>query len=645
MSPLEIIYRGINLSFNYLNFSFPSFFQSIPKYNLEKAQVQFWFQPKNDVENKLYKTAADKLIMGIFNIFELDRINIGFPPPWNTDPKTNNEAPLIFSKTLNYQDKDLVGDIKYLWEINRHLDLVTIAQAWYLSEDEKYLDAIDKYINSWIDSCPYLLGPNWASGLEVAIRLINWSLTWQLIGGLNSRLFASENGEKTLNKWINSIYQHVQFINNNLSKYSSANNHLIGELTGLYIGTTTWPYFKKFKNINKKSKNQLINEAHNQTYSDGVNKEQSINYQKFVLEFLIISGIAGENTENEFPSQYWSLVEKMLGYLDSSIDKNGNYPMFGDSDDGLVFKLHPDQKGIDIWPLFALGAKLFQYNHYPHRKNVSHDYIQWFLSDSCINSHRKYQSNKSKISRVFYDGGYYILGEKFGSTKEVKCIVDAGPLGYLSLAAHGHADALSIYLSINGHELLIDPGTYTYYSSEKWRRYFRGTSAHNTVRVDKTNQSTIIGTFMWSHKAKTQVEELKFSKRKDLFIGSHDGYMNLPDPVIHRRKIEVEKNHQIIKITDSLDCENKHFIEVFWHLSEKCQVEFEDYQNVNINLKDMKFMLSIKNSDFKFSKYYGQDDPPLGWVSRSFGTKQPTTTLVASGTIIGSTTLRFALAI
>ena len=77
-----------------------------------------------------------------------------------------------------------------------------------------------------------------------------------------------------------------------------------------------------------------------------------------------------------------------------------------------------------------------------------------------------------------------MLGNRFGRSDEVLLVADAAPLPFLSIAAHGHADCLSFVLSLGGVQVLVDPGTYCYHSDPKWREYFKGTSAHNTVRVD-----------------------------------------------------------------------------------------------------------------------------------------------------------------
>ena len=87
--------------------------------------------------------------------------------------------------------------------------------------------------------------------------------------------------------------------------------------------------------------------------------------------------------------------------------------------------------------------------------------------------------------------------------------MDAGPLGFLSIAAHGHADCLSLLLSVSGKELLVDPGTYCYHTEREWRDYFRSTAAHNTVRVDGVDQSQIAGAFLWAEKAEASVEEIR----------------------------------------------------------------------------------------------------------------------------------------
>src|SRR5581483_9453664 len=142
----------------------------------------------------------------------LEDASLGFPPRWNVDPKTGVEAPLDFGFGLDYRDATRVGDIKYLWEINRHLELVTLAQAWHLTADERYSRGARVLIDSWLEASPYPLGVNWCASLEHAIRLVNWSLAWHLLGSDDSVLFRGEQGRIFRGRWLASIHRHCHFI-------------------------------------------------------------------------------------------------------------------------------------------------------------------------------------------------------------------------------------------------------------------------------------------------------------------------------------------------------------------------------------------------------------------------------------------------
>ncbi|MDE2052322.1 MAG: heparinase, partial [Gammaproteobacteria bacterium] len=163
-----------------------------------------------DVER--YRLAADRILDGRFDVFALEDVRLGFPPRWNVDPKTGIEAPLEFGLRVDYRDAARVGDIKYLWEINRHLELVTLAQAWHLTADERYARGAGILVDSWLKDCPYPRGANWCASLEHAIRLVNWSFAWQLLGGDAAPIFQGEQGRDFRRRWLESIYRHCHFI-------------------------------------------------------------------------------------------------------------------------------------------------------------------------------------------------------------------------------------------------------------------------------------------------------------------------------------------------------------------------------------------------------------------------------------------------
>ena len=198
-----------------------------------------WVHHDPGVDPAPYLAAADEIAHGRISVFALREVDLGVPPRWNRDPKTGIEAPLVYGKLLDYRNPDLVGDIKYLWEPNRHHELVTLAQAYALSRKRRYYDALVEQLESWFIACPYALGPNWASALEAGIRLANWAAAWQLVQPIADAEFKA--------RWLRSVYQHAYFVRHWFSAHSSANNHLIGEAAGLYVAALTWPHWPEMR--------------------------------------------------------------------------------------------------------------------------------------------------------------------------------------------------------------------------------------------------------------------------------------------------------------------------------------------------------------------------------------------------------------
>lgn len=586
-----------------------------------------------------YLAAADAVVTGKLRIFAIDYA-IGTTPRWNRDPKSGREAPLVFGKSIDYRSESLVGDIKYLWEPNRHLHLVTLAQAWRASEDRKYLECLARHVDSWLEQCPFAKGPNWTSSLELGIRLINWSVVWQLTGGSASPLFEGTEGEKLRSAWLNSIYQHLHFIRGHLSRYSSANNHLIGEAAGLFIGALTWPCWDACQRWSSDAQEILEREALLQNGTDGVNFEQAISYQQFVLDFLVLAGLAGKANGRDFSDGYWKRIEAMVEYLASIMDVRGNVPMIGDADDGYVVRMSQESDFDPYRSMIATGAVLFGREDFRAKAGRLDDKTRWLLG---AEAEAKFQQQLPKIAplpvrRSFADGGYYILGCDFESDREVRAIVDAGPLGYLSIAAHGHADALALTLSVGGREFLIDPGTYAYHTQKNWRDYFRGTAAHNTVEVDGENQSVIGGNFMWLGKADARCEIWAVDDAVDRFVGSHDGYRRLGDPVLHRREIVFVRGDRRFRVVDTLDCKSDHRVKCHWHFSELCELELRG-DVVTATNAGQTVSLKLIEPGGEIKLHRGESEPPRGWISRRFDVRVPTTTVSVTIPIRGTTSM------
>ena len=594
-----------------------------------------WFSVANNVNLELYTEAADKISAGSISFFSLT-YTFGDVPNWNYDVAADKKTPVSFGKGIDYRNSDLAGDIKYVWEPNRHLHLNTLGQAFALTGDKKYSETLNKHLSSWLEQCPYPQGLNWTSSLELGIRLINWSIVWQQVYADNDELFKGDLKDK----WLDSIYQHCHFINGHWSRHSSSNNHLIGEAAGLFIASITWPYWKESAGWRKTAQNILAEEALKQNYSDGVNKEQAISYQQFVLDFLLFSGLAARSADCDFPQSYWDNIEKMIEFIASVMDVKGNIPMIGDADDGYVSDLSQETYFCPYKSLLATGAVLFNRADFKVKVGVFDDKSKWLLGgDQAEKEFESLSYNKERlpIHSAFSEAGYYILGTDFEKDLEIKMLVDAGSLGYLSIAAHGHADALALTLSVAGQEFLIDPGTYAYHTQKKWRDYFRGTTCHNTVCIDEVDQSVAGGNFMWTKHANAECINWTETENETIFVGKHDGYERLNDPVSHNREIKLNKQQRSFFITDTLECKQGHTAERFWHFSEKCDVSLaDDGSIVAINGNQKVILKSVQK--VTATLYRGDEDKPLGWVSRNYDVKEATTTVVWNNSVDGTST-------
>ena len=417
---------------------------------------------------------------GKIGFFGHDELSIGMPVDWHRDPVTGIVSPQIYGKHLEYRDDSVVGNVKFLWELGRHQHLVPLAVGYAVSGDECYRDNIADQLSSWMQDNPYGTGIHWCSALEVSLRLVSWSL-------VNSLLILKDGGnglfdiEEISNSIGISIYQHCYFVRHYLSRHSSANNHLIGELTGLWVACRVFDLGKMGQVWGDFAGHELEKEAYLQVYPDGVDREQAFYYHMWVLEYLLFARIVAARTNEAFSPEFDERIHSMLAFLkDVSVD-GGEPPQVGDADDGFVTRFDP------AWPKHPyseiIGAadavlyegidpgsqKAFWYRAISDQRLITNNFT-W---------HRKYPV-------AYSDGGYAVLGGN-----GCHLVMDAGDLGYLAIAAHGHADALSFCLAVDGTWWIVDPGTYAYHSNAVWRNYFRGTAAHNTIVINDTDQSTI----------------------------------------------------------------------------------------------------------------------------------------------------------
>jgi hypothetical protein len=583
----------------------------------EKEKAQEFYSHNFLEETESLKVSANEILEHRLTLFR-KKFELGMDINWWRDPLTRRVWPGRFWSEIDIRDGRTIGGVKWVWELNRHHHLVTLGKAYYLFDEEEYAEEVCAQMENWIRANPVYYGVNWISPLELAVRIINW--TWALS-------FIKDSQSLTLGRYLRfeqSITEQCAHIERHLSRYSSANNHLIGEAAGLTLVGLSFPWLDPGSRWQKRGIRVLTGEFGKQIYPDGVPAEQAVHYHLFDLDFMLFVLRLAQINNVKVPQVWYDRLASACDFICRLMDEANNVPSIGDSDDAWVVKLDDRPKVNNCLSILASATALLQRPDFKAICGRWDEKSHWLLGEEGFESFKSTSvGDRVSGSKVFDAGGYCVMG----GPKSV-LVFDCGPLGYLSTAAHGHADALSLCLSLSGKQLLVDPGTYAYQEGGPWRDFFRGTSAHNTILIDDQDQSEMRGTFLWSRKATSNLQYWISTENYDLAIGEHSGYNHLG--IKHQRSVFFIKPDCVL-VVDRLSGKGMHTFEQNWHLSAECEVTFQE-GNVNITADNSKIsIVPIIHSQRKTSVRMGQKNPIQGWTSDYYGDLKPAPVISTTG--------------
>lgn len=457
--------------------------------------------------------------------------------PWRRDFVSGVETDLRYFRRIPYLDLRRSGDHKVTWELNRHQHLVVLAQAHLFTADPAYIAEIRAQLESWFAANPFNRGTNWVSALEVAFRALSWMWAYHMVGQKMILEFRV--------KWLRQLYLHACYLENNLSTYFSPNTHLLGEALALHaLGTffTGLPGAARWEQLGARV---MREEMERQVLPDGAHFEQSTYYHLYATDMFLLHAILTK------PDQaYMDKLEKMAEYLHAVSGPSRKLPFLGDDDGGRLFHPYGERSGFARATIATAGIA-FQREDWQWAAEDIHPQAAWWLG---VDTLAKKAGEGNWGSRLFSHTG--VVAMTSGGNQ---VIFDAGPFGPWS-AGHSHADALNVVVRAGDAEILIDPGTFTYVGEQKWRDWFRGTEAHNTVRIDTRDQATAAGPFRWADRPEVTILSWKTNTQRDALEGEcrYRGFT-------HRRRVEFQKP-DVVLITDDIEGPpGEHTIEQLWH--------------------------------------------------------------------------------
>ena len=502
---------------------------------------------------------ADEICRHEFRLLGYEKVDCGRDIDWHSS--RGKRGPLDPWFRINFLDFQTVGDHKVVWELNRHQHLVTLAKARLLTENAAYTDELVKQWDSWRKANPYPLGINWASTLEVAFRSLSWLWVRNLLAG------CPDLPANFQNDLLLALRLHGRYIERYLSMYFSPNTHLLGEAVALFFIGTLCAQIPSAERWRNRGWNIVLQEAERQVRPDGVYFEQSLYYHVYALDFFLHARTLAGKSGFAIPEQFDNVLKKMLNVV-QALSEVGPIEGFGDDDGGRVFNPRRNRVECMTDPL-ALGAILYDRDKY-ETANLTEESI-WLFGDKAIQALGRPRARPEAASKAFPAGGIYLINDHQPGPQQL--MIDAGPQG-TGHSGHGHADALSIRFSLSGRRFLVDPGTYCYSCDEKERDLFRGTGAHNTLRVDNLDQAVSEGQFAWRSVPHANAETWLTGQTFDFFAGSHDGYRRLSNPVLHLRSVfHVKGGFWFVR--DVAEGQGKHLLETFWHFAPDLEVTGE----------------------------------------------------------------------
>jgi hypothetical protein len=533
-------------------------------------------------------------------------VDLKFPEAvWRLDPRTGASWPGAerYCFDIGYRLERGIGDVKYVWEFGRLQFLPVLAADAVLNGNAQSLAAVRSAIDSWYRHNPPFCGVHWAELLNVAIRAISVLLAVSFCG---ERL-----GGATIQRARALLVAHARLLALFPSLHSSANNHLIAESAAEYLVALAMPERPGAAQARAVARATLIAEADKQILADGWPAEQSPSYGAFSAEFLLLSAWVGAAAGEPFPQATLMRLEAFGDQLQWLANARSQVPALGDNDEGrvLVHGAHEGDYAMSV--ASAIAALRGRPLRCTQRPVAPLRDLVFGVPDTA--------PAPGPGQRQFLQGGCSVERRQLAG-RECVLTFDHGALGYLSIAAHGHADALAITLDIDGLAVLCDPGTYLYHSGAQWRDWFRGTRAHNTLCIGGSNQSRMAGPFNWTSKARTLLDFAMPGPRWQ-WCASHDGYLEAFG-VRHQRSVSGTGEGYLV-VDRLLGNGSPRNAEVVFQLgvgfaARRHGTAFEIHGTDGVALLRIRF-----DADGDLSCRRGGEIGQGGWVSPRFGVREP----------------------
>ena len=570
----------------------------------------------NLVEKTAWLRFNHNVNVGNTSIEIADEITRGFYRPFGGEP-----CPLDLSLPQPLLDwteyGDTVGnvDIKDIWEPARFSWALYLARAYSVTSKESYLEAFWQYFESFSTVNPAYVGPNWASAQEVSLRAINWLMI------LPTLAQASCTTPSRLELMASSLWQHLLRIPPTIA-YAKAqnNNHLLSEALGLYL---VGGFFATQSKLAKKLKltgaalfeNALIQ----QIEPDGTYSQHSAGYHRLMLHLALLYNTRKRLDKESLPFEVCARLAAASSWLADQLDsESGNVPNLGHNDGTLL--LPPGCRDYNDYRPTVQAASI-AFRDAAVLPPGPWDSLTRFLNLSLLKAVKPSTlANSPAIHKI---GN----GSQWATLRAVQF-----------KHRPAHADQLHVDMWWDGFNIAQDAGTYSYNAPQPWQNALVSTRVHNTLTIDRLDQMVPAGKFLFLDRA--QAHWMPASDENAL-TAYHRGYIKKGVTLTRTLGFNPGTGFLVVDQVALKNTNRSREVTLHWLLPDWQWVWQEGvlhltHQNRQIDLSINGYLSSSETTVVPSSVELVRAGDPLigtrkdeimGWVSPTYGVKQPALSL------------------
>jgi len=560
-------------------------------------------------------------------------------PDWHWTPDSASRWPedrYCFDIPYRHAGTEGCGDVKFVWELNRLTYLQPVAAHAFLSGEAHARRLCIQHLWNWAERNPPFLGVNWASGIELAIRCVSLVIVISLLDPRTLPLPLRV-------RLANLLAAHGCWLACFPSRHSSANNHLVAELAGLFLLGSLFPGLRPATAWAAAGRAGLEEEIGRQILDDGAGAEQSPAYAGLSMEWFALAAQVARLCGTPFSAPALDRLALGAAWLRAIADRRDQVPDIGDADGSSLFAPEVPQA---LYPAAVRGMVA----QVTGRPDLAPLRVTPGLRHALTGLPRAGAAEPDGL-RSFPDGGLTVMRwrnpagcAEGGHGEEVLLLLDHGPLGYLSIAAHGHADALSVWLHLDGRPVLADAGTWLYFGAGAWRDHFRSTAAHNTLALAGSDSSRMAGPFNWRSRAVARLVHAAEAAQGWQAVAEHDGYL-AEHGFRHRRTLRRDSDRQVTLLDELTGRPDA---------TAPVEIGFQFAPDLDLAVTGTGWLATRAGRPILHLRHdgglvgsvaAGAVDPPRGWVSPCFGEKRPAPRLGFRGAMRAGEAQAFILSI